>query len=204
VFEKNTQQSMSILTEELQDSGLLEATIWRLLARGAVDAKHAFRLCSIATVNEDGKPDTRMVVLRECDINHKALSFHTDIRSGKVVHLRNHPDICMLFWNPKQSLQLRVYGKAVIHHLDEIAILNAGKLPSSQKKLFGYAGLPGSELKLDHKDVFEEALVLQHYAWVTIEVTCIDALHLGRSGVHTRVKFDYQGEIIKNMQYLNP
>jgi pyridoxamine 5'-phosphate oxidase len=193
---------MPISSEELQDTHLFEKAIWRLLARGAVDAKHAFRLCSIATVNEAGKPDTRTVVMRECDMTNKTLSFHTDIRSGKVAHLEKHPDVCMLFWDPKQSLQLRVYGQAVIHHLDETAILHAGKLPTSQQALFGYHAVPGSKKIPDHKDVFEEALVLQHFAWVTIEVGSIDALHLGRSGVHTRVRFDYSGRVLKGACYL--
>jgi pyridoxine/pyridoxamine 5'-phosphate oxidase len=108
---------MPISTGELQDSHLFEKTIWRLLARGVVDTKHAFRLCSVATVNEAGKPDTRTVVLRDCDIANKTLSFHTDFRSGKISHLKNQPEVCMLFWDHKNSLQLRVYGEAQIHHL---------------------------------------------------------------------------------------
>ncbi len=193
---------MSISAAELQDTHLLENTIWRLLARGAVDAKHPYRLCSIATVNEDGKPDTRNVILRECDIANKSLSFHTDIRSGKIAHFKKQPEVCMLFWDHKQSLQLRVYGKTVIHHLDEMAIIKARQLPAGQKELFGYDAAPGMELTTDYKDVFNEALVLQHFAWVTIEVECIDALHLGRSGLHTRVKFSYHGKILKAIDCL--
>jgi hypothetical protein len=35
---------MPISPEELQDTHLFEKAIWRLLARGAVDAKHAYFL----------------------------------------------------------------------------------------------------------------------------------------------------------------
>lgn len=193
---------MSISAAELQDTHLLENTIWRLLARGAVDAKHPYRLCSIATVNECGKPDTRNVILRECDIANKSLSFHTDIRSGKVAHFKNHAEVCLLFWDPKQSLQLRVYGMAVIHHLDEMAISKAGQLPPGQKELFGYATAPGSLVSWGDTGIFQETLVEKHFAWITINVENIDALHLGRSGLHTRVKFSYHGKILKAIDCL--
>jgi len=195
---------MPLSTEDLQNPKSLEETIWRLLSRGAADAKHAFKLFSIATVNAGGLPDTRTVVLRACDITAKELCFHTDIRSGKIAHIKKQPEVCLLFWDHKQSLQLRVYGKAVIHHLDEMASIKARQLPAGQKELFGYAAVPGMELTTDFKDVFNEALVLQHFAWVTIEVECIDALHLGRSGLHTRVKFSYHEGILKVIDCLKP
>jgi hypothetical protein len=198
----NTQQSMAISIEEIQNPILLEATFWRLLARGAVDAKHPYRLCSIATVNEDGKPDTRNVILRECDLANKSLSFHTDIRSGKVAHFKNHAEVCMLFWDPKQSLQLRVYGMAVIHNLDEMAIQKLAALPPQQLQLYGNPTTPGSSLDISILESFQEELIKQNFAWINVEIHSLDALHLGRSGIHTRVRFQYDGVNIIGTSYL--
>ena len=183
---------MASSTDELQDLVLLETAIWQLLARGAVDSRHAFKLCSLATVTPQGLPDTRMVVLRQCDKALKTLSFHTDARSGKMGQLAGQPQVCMLFWDPKQSLQLRVYGLAQLHHLNETALAKVQNLPAGQKELFGFEAAPGSvRVATGVSPTFKEELVARHFCWINLKVTRIDALHLGRSGVHTRACFEY-------------
>lgn len=195
---------MLLTTEDLQNPIKIEAIIWRLLARGAVDAKHPFKLFSIATVTADGLPDARTVVLRACDMPTKALSFHTDIRSGKIVHISKQPEVCLLFWHPKQSLQLRVFGMAQVHHLDEKAKEKLAALPPQQIALYGFHTKPGSFLEQENKQAFDETLVAQNFAWVRITVHTLDALHLGRTGVHTRVQFEYINGAMKASNYLQP
>jgi hypothetical protein len=195
---------MFISPEVLKDGHVFENAIWRMLARGVVDAKHAYRLCNLATVNSEGKPDTRTVVLRACDIPNRSLSFHTDIRSQKVAHFHHQTEVCMHFWDHKESLQIRVYGKVTIHHLDEVAAKKVENLPANQKELFGYSIPPGSVLSGNETDFFQENLVKPHFAWITIAVESIDALHLGRSGVHTRVKFYYYEGLLADIIYLRP
>lgn len=184
---------MPISTEELTNPEKLEETIWRLLARAAVDSRHAFKLFGIATVTVDGMPDARTVVLRACDIAAKELYFHTDIRSGKIAHLKNQPEVCMLFWDPRNSLQLRIYGKAFVHHLDEVTREKIAVLPPQQMALYGFAQKPGTILEQVRQAAYQDDLVEQHFAWVRVCVHTIDALHLGRNGVHTRVHFDFRG-----------
>jgi pyridoxamine 5'-phosphate oxidase len=195
---------MSISTEDLHNPKSFEDTIWRLLARGAADSKHAFKLFSIATVNADGMPDARTVVLRACDISAKELSFHTDIRSGKIAHIKRQPEVCLLFWHLKQSLQLRIFGKAQVHHLDEKTKEKIASLPPQQIALYGFASKPGSIMEQVSQHAFDETLVVQNFAWVRIGVHTIDALHLGRNGVHTRVQFSYKGDGFANRNYLKP
>jgi pyridoxamine 5'-phosphate oxidase len=193
---------MSLSAEDLQNPKGLEETIWRLLARGAIDAKHAFKLFSIATINADGLPDTRTVVLRSCDIAAKELCFHTDIRSGKIAHFKKQPEVCLLFWDHKQSLQLRVYGIVSIHYLDEIAIHKLAALPQQQLHLYGYTTTPGSNLDTTAYEIFQDKLIKQNFAWVNVQIHTVDALHLGRTGIHTRVKFQYDGGEILSARYL--
>jgi hypothetical protein len=193
---------MFISPEVLKDAHVFENAIWRMLARGVVDAKHAYRLGNLATVNSDGKPDTRTVVLRACNKPNRSLSFHTDIRSQKVAHFHHQPEVCMHFWDHKESLQLRVYGKVTIHHLNEVAAKKVENLPANQKELFGYSIPPGSVLSGNETVFFQEDLVKQHFAWITIAVESIDALHLGRTGIHTRARFFYQDGQLRSADYL--
>jgi pyridoxine/pyridoxamine 5'-phosphate oxidase len=195
---------MPLTPEDLQNRQKLEATIWRLLARGAADAKHPFKLFSIATVNANGLPDARTVVLRSCDIGDKELCFHTDIRSGKIAQIKKQPEVCLLFWHPKQSLQLRIFGEAQIHHLDEKTKQKIASLPPQQMALYGYDAKPGSIMEQVNQHAFDETLVVQNFAWVRVSVHTLDALHLGRNGVHTRVQFSYDDEGLPTVSYLQP
>jgi pyridoxine/pyridoxamine 5'-phosphate oxidase len=195
---------MSLSTEDLQNPKGLEETIWRLLARGALDPKHAFKLFSIATVTAEGLPDTRTVVLRDCDITAKELCFHTDIRSRKSAHIKKQPEVCLLFWHPKQSLQLRIFGKAQVHHLDEKTTEKIASLPPQQISLYGFASKPGSMMEQVADSTFDDSLVVQNFAWVRVHVHTIDALHLGRLGVHTRVQLNYQGDGLLSASFLKP
>jgi len=195
---------MPLSPEDLQNSEKLEATIWQLLARGAADAKHAFKLFSIATVNANGLPDARTVVLRSSDITVKELCFHTDIRSGKIAHIKKQPEVCLLFWHPKQSLQLRIFGEAHIHHLDEMTKKKIATLPPQQMALYGHGAKPGSIIEQASQHAFDETLVVQNFAWVRVSVHTLDALYLGRNGIHTRVQFNYNGEGLPTVNYLQP
>lgn len=195
---------MPLSTEDLQNPIYLDKTIWRLLARGAVDSKHPFKLFGISTVNTKGLPDARTVVLRTCEIAEKELCFHTDIRSRKIAHIRMQPEVCLLFWHPKQSLQLRIFGKAEVFHLDEIATKKIATLPPQQLALYGFAASPGSVLQDDKPAVFDEALVSQNFAWVRVSVRTIDVLHLGRGGEHTRAQLIYFDGRMHVASYLQP
>jgi hypothetical protein len=196
---------MALSPNELQDLDLLETAIWQLLARGAADAKHAFKLCSLATVTAQGQPDTRMVVLRQCHKALKTLSFHTDARSGKMGQLAVQPQACMLFWDPKQSLQLRVYGTAQLHHLNQTALAKVQNLPAGQKTLFGFEAAPGSvRVATGVSPTYNEDLVAPNFCWISLQATRIDALHLGRTGVHTRAGFTYADDNTITRHWLVP
>lgn len=110
----------------------------------------------------------------------------------------------MLFWDPRASLQLRVYGQVVVHHQDALAIAKMQQLPAGQLALFGYATPPGTPLTADQSPDFDAAIAARHFAWITVQATHIDALHLGRTGVHTRAAFTYRGTALHAMAYLMP
>jgi pyridoxine/pyridoxamine 5'-phosphate oxidase len=140
-----------------------------------------------------GNPNTRVVVLRACDPGKKLLSFHTHICSGKVAHFRNRPEVCMLFWDQRQSLQLRIYGTVTIHHQDETALKNLAELPAQQLQHYAQPCPPGSQLDTSLPEVFQEELIPQNFAWINVKIHTIDALHLGRTGIHTRLQYRYSG-----------
>ena len=89
-------------------------------------------LMTVATVNGDGVPDARSLLLSEWD--HRGFSFHTDSRSRKVAHLATSPAVALCIPllgipTPGVSHQLTVQGIASPAPDDELARVYEARRP---------------------------------------------------------------------------
>ena len=87
---------------------------WGLLEEGQADGQSPFRLMSLATVDREGQPQARHVVLRGVDRAGKNLEFHTDIGSSKCAELQANPQAQLLFWDPDRAIQLRLHARIAL------------------------------------------------------------------------------------------
>ena len=69
-----------------------------------------FPVMSLATVDPDGGPDVRTVLLSEITVDGP--TFHTDARSRKVAQLARDPSVALLLTVPEQARQIVVRGTA--------------------------------------------------------------------------------------------
>lgn len=92
---------------------LLEET-WKELKCGYEDKEHPYRSCCLATTELSGKIKQRTVNLRKVT-EEKTLLFYTDVRSGKISQIRKNPVASVLFYNPKNNLQIYLSGNVRIH-----------------------------------------------------------------------------------------
>lgn len=90
---------------------LLEQT-WSSLEQAVPDPKAAWRTPVLATVDREGRPAARMVVLRRVDRSERRLRVHTDGRSPKMAEIAATPAVELLFWDPARRRQARVSGLA--------------------------------------------------------------------------------------------
>ena len=101
------------------DASLNEA--WRLLADGLTDRRTAFHAPIVASIDLQGHPTARTMILRDADRAHRTLIFHADIRSAKITELRARPSVCAIAYDAEQKIQLRISGSITLHSDDEIA-----------------------------------------------------------------------------------
>lgn len=190
---------------ELKDLALLEYVIWSLLERASADKRHAMHLCAVCTVDNSGVPDSRMVVLRAVSVAAKTLSFHTDIRSGKINSLKKLPQLSLLFWDKSSSVQLRVKCRAVIHHKDETALKKLSGLSEQETDLYTYKTPPGSLLdgfEGDTDFTRDPGLLIEHFCWIECKALSVEFLHLGRGAAHTRALFEYENDLLITSNFL--
>ena len=91
----------------------------KILTRASVDRKSETR--NIIVSNLDGEyPDSRIMVLREVDIERKSFTFFSDKNSKKIKILSSNPLGCILAWDRKNQIQIRAKGNFVISpHIEE-------------------------------------------------------------------------------------
>jgi len=88
---------------------------WDLLEVGVVNRHHGFHTPTLATIDSDGAPDARKIVLRQAGRADRMLRFHSDARSEKAKQLIAEPRIALTFYDPAEQTQLRIGARARLH-----------------------------------------------------------------------------------------
>ena len=182
------------------DAGLDDAldTAWRLLSAGAADRRSPVHTPVVASVDDDGAPDARVMVLRAADRATATLRFHTDRRSPKCLALGGGR-IMVVAYHPGEAIQLRLAGTARI--VTQGAMVEAVWAAASPfaRRAYLVEAAPGNALpaagsglppRLHGRapDAAELVTARPNFAVVMAELTAIDWLHLASDG-HRRARF---------------
>lgn len=125
---------------------------WTLLGRGSADRRHGFHHPVVSSVSAHHEPRSRVVILRAVNVEAMTLRFHTDIRSEKWGELEARPSVSVLFYDEGARVQLRLDGKAVLHHGDAVAEAAWASSQRMSRVCYGIAPGPGQEIA--HADAF--------------------------------------------------
>lgn len=168
---------------------------WAMLARGVKDRKSAFHTPSIATLDPQGRPSIRTVVLRGCDVDAKSVRFHTDTRSGKIAQMQTHPLAAMHFYDAQLKIQLRlgVRLEALGPENDAAAYEAAwhNTRPMS-RECYQVTTAPGAVIDDPYAVTFDAAATQDgedHFVPVRAHVETLEWLYLAAKG-HRRALFD--------------
>ncbi|MDX1313963.1 MAG: pyridoxamine 5'-phosphate oxidase family protein, partial [Eudoraea sp.] len=154
---------------------------------------------TLATVGMERLPRQRTVVLRHLDDELK-LTFYTDARSKKMMHLKENNKVGLLFFHPKKLLQIRIEGLArVIKDEETLKKYWPGIQPKARKDYTTVAP-PGTFL--EHPDQLEYLDEENHFCMVTVETFKMEYLKLQRP-YHIRVRFS-KVENLWTSEYLVP
>lgn len=110
-----------MVTVELIDYHMMPDVAWTKLSHAANDPSQSLRLMTVATVDNQGKPSNRTLVLRGADRASGLIWFHTDRRSPKIQHLKAQPHVSALAYDQNDCVQIRLDGPATLHQNDALA-----------------------------------------------------------------------------------
>ena len=134
------------MAEGADTLALLEHAAWATLVQALANPAHPYRNLTLATVDGDGHPHARLLVLREVDTSRRVLEFHTDTRSPKWVELMGRPRLSVLGYNPVERLQLRLRGTAQLYPPGSDANAFAWSKLSAWTRTTYCGGPPGDSL----------------------------------------------------------
>ena len=146
---------------------------------------HPFRHASLGTVDAQGLPQVRRVVLREATRFPASLGFYTDVRSPKVAELRARPAASLLFWDAGRRWQVRASTSVVLHHHDDVTQRVALKAPPSALEFLTVSEAPGSAQLAPaplRSDVLSPELAWERLVVARAAVTSLDVLQLHDDG----------------------
>lgn len=152
---------------------------------------HPFRYATLATVGLEQVPRLRTIVIREFDPGNMQLTFFTDSRSKKMVHIEENNKVSLLFYHPEKLLQLRIEGLAFKERDAGVLTDYWDDIREASRKDYTTEPRPGAEIK--GPDQVEYMQGNENFAVVRIQPFRIEYLQLRRPN-HIRVRFSRSGD----------
>jgi pyridoxamine 5'-phosphate oxidase len=201
--------TLNLLPNYYNDLSLTLAEIQRIIETGVKNRKDAAHHPIVASIDEDGTPSQRVMILRDCIWAEATLRFHTDLRSDKVSQINAQSAASVLIYDTKAKLQLRLSGKLSLGPKDaadtawNASTEFARRCYMTQSAPGSLANAPVSGLPdwIEGKQPTEEQLkdARANFAILYFVFDKIDWLYLANNG-HRRAKFvrcgdsnDWQG-----------
>ncbi len=158
-------------------------SVWNYCQNKLEVRKGAWRSAVLATDGEDG-PEARTVIIREYQWPY--ITFFSDSRTPKLKDLEREPRACVVVYDPKKRVQVRLKGRAeVIRSGSELeSALN--QIPERSRTDYRTTLAPGSRVKNDASARKQAETV--HFALIRMELTKLDCLLLRTEG-HSRAIF---------------
>jgi pyridoxamine 5'-phosphate oxidase len=175
------------------------ADIWTRLVRGGADRRSAFHTPIVASIDADGTPQQRVMVLRKCVEADAIMRFHTDMRSAKVNEIAAGSRVSVLGYDAAAKIQIRAGGLATVTGAGDAA--DAAWIASSPSSRRCYltryppgsvsekpiSGLPMSlENRVPERSETEVGRV--NFAVLVVKLDTLEWLYLAHDG-HVRARF---------------
>lgn len=157
---------------------------WDRLELGVADPGAATRRIVLATVDAEGRPQARTLVLRAASRSKARLEIQTDLGSAKIGELTHRPFGQFLAWDPEVQLQLRL--SAEIHVLTGDAVEDRWtKIPDASRRGYGAVPKPGSPIP--HALAYAKPADREGFAVLQAQVYAMDLVDLNEP--HRRALF---------------
>ena len=192
------------IVERIKESDSLELALENALNKlqKAVKKRNDdLHLLSVVTIDEQNRPNTRNVVLRDFSIENLTIRFHTDKRSSKIKDIKLNKDICLIGYDKRAKLQIRIDAEAYSIDDKEILLEIWQKMYPMSRECYRVAKSPGDKIESLAEIKFNEdndsnLVGFDNFAAVQCNIKSMEILYLSHTG-HIRAKYNNDSGILK-------
>jgi pyridoxine/pyridoxamine 5'-phosphate oxidase len=155
-----------------------------ILSDAVDNAKTLFHTLTLSSI--DGhKVASRVVVLREFNLEKRFLRFHTDYRAAKINQYKDNNNASVLGYDPELKVQIKLQGTLEVHYDDEITQSAWHGSTARSQKCYSVKG--GSTKEIDNPvayDIDEENMEdgYVNFSVLIFRFTSLEFLYLKSSG----------------------
>ena len=171
------------------------------LKRAVKKRNDDLHLLNVVTVDYQNKPNTRNVVLRDFSFDNLTIRFHTDKRSSKIKDIRSNKSICLIGYDKKAKLQIRIDADA--YSIDDREILKDiwKKMYPMSRECYRVSKSPGEKIESLNEVTFDEddetnLIGFDNFAAIQCDIKTIEVLYLSHIN-HIRAKYTNIDGILK-------
>ena len=175
---------------------------WDFMEAGVKDRHSLAHTPVVSTLDVDGKPNSRCMVLRAVDRQKTTLVFHTDRRSIKANELKSSSEGAVLFYDPKRKIQLRLRCGLSLDTDSVETNERWGKMKEMSKVCYQSNLAPGDPIS-DPEQVQFLGEGFENFAILTATVKRLEWLYLSFRG-NRRAIFDWSRTGGENGKWLVP
>ena len=184
-----------------EDFKEIKKKIWSMLDDAVTNRSSQFRI-PVFICGDQKDFDGRIVVLRKSDQTNNLVQFHSDIRSDKIIKLKNNKNASMLFYDKEEKIQVRLKVECNINHDNEITKQSWSKTGHISRKCYLVDNGPGTESpsptsglkpELDNFEFTMEQSEegYKNFTVIQCKIKSVEWLYLAAKG-HRRARFDLQ------------
>ena len=167
-----------------QSLDTLHDQAWKRLARGVADRRAPCRHPTLATVDAEGTPQARTVVLRAADPKAARLRVYTDRHADKVDEVQLTPKATVHVWDNVAHLQLRLIASVEVLIGPAVEPVWA-QLSDHARQCYGFS--PASGSAIDDGLAYAKQPSADSLAVLELTLQHMEVLHLGHR--HRRARF---------------
>ncbi len=144
--------------------------------------------------DEQNKPNTRNVVLRDFSIENLTIRFHTDKRSSKIKDIKNNKAICLIGYDKKAKLQIRIDADAYTIEDEKILMDIWKKMYPMSRECYRVSKSPGDKIEsLDeikfNEDDESNLIGFSNFTAIQCDIKSIEILYLNHKA-NIRAKYN--------------
>ena len=166
----------------------------------AVDNSKTLFHTLVVSSFDGSKISSRVMVLREFDINKRIMRFHTDYRAPKIKQFANKSIATVVGYDPNIKVQIKLHGKINVHQNNDISQKAWEASTNRSRKCYSVRG--GSSKLIENPNEYDIKEYdaedgYKNFSVLIFSFDSLEFLYLKRSG-HRRAIHSWDDDLVSS------